>query len=162
MERKKHNRKLCVSTTEIVYDTATGRGVRDHRRHRDVIPELRDEIELILKEDWFSGAHDLPFEFVTLSVLYGLEHRLVPHIGELDSEFKNVTLTFEIDIRDVLKVNREEFRQWLGFSMLVALAYFGEQRDLPVEKLLDRMEYYHEKVKQALAAKDEFGEAEPE
>lgn len=155
MERKQHNRKLCVSTTEIVYDTTTGRGVRDHRRHRDVIPELRDEIELILKEEWFNGAHDLPFEFVTLSVLYGLKHRIVPHVGEFDNEFNNVTLTFEIDIHDVLKVDREEFRQWFGFSMLFALAYFGEQQALPVDALLDRMELYHEALKRTLAAKGE-------
>ncbi|MEI7462419.1 MAG: Imm39 family immunity protein [Pirellula sp.] len=128
---KKHNRKLglCAAamTTMRVpnYDIA-------------VATLVRDEIEqVMIDSDYLVGA---PFEWVTISLRYGLQNEDQPHYEPVNKQYSDLPLAIELDTNELAKATREEMKRAFELATLKALVAAGKKFELSYKELETRLE----------------------
>ena len=128
---KKHNRKLglcaaAMTTTRVPnYDIA-------------VATLVRDEIEqVMIDSDYLVGA---PFEWVTISLRYGLQNEDQPHYEPVNKQYGDLPLAIELDTNELAKATREEMRRAFELATLKALVAAGKKFELSYEELETRLE----------------------
>lgn len=127
---KKHNRKLGLSGAAMT--TA-----RLPRYTIEVATQVRDEIERIMIDtDYLSGA---PFEWVTISLRYGLKNEEEPHYDPINKQFNDLPLAIELDTHELVDASREEMKKAFEIATLKALVSAGKKFKLPHAPLEARL-----------------------
>ncbi len=127
---KKHNRKLGLCGTAMTtmrlphYTIAVGTTVRN-------------ELEKIMIECGF--LNDAPFEWVTISLRYGLKNEEEPHYEQIDKEYGDLPLAIELDTRELAECSREEMQVAFEVATLKALVHAGRKFNLEYSALEARL-----------------------
>lgn len=127
----KHNRKLGLSGAAMT--TA-----RLPRYTIEVATHVRDEIERIMIDtDYLSGA---PFEWVTISLRYGLKNEEEPHYDPINKQYGDLPLAIELDTNELVDASREEIKKAFELATLKALVAAGKKFNLQYAQLAARLE----------------------
>lgn len=127
---KKHNRKLglcgaALTTTRIPnFDIDVGSMVRD------------DLEKLMLDCGYLENA---PFEWVTISLRYGLKNEDEPHYEPINKEYGDLPLAIELDTHDLVGCSREEMQELFEVAALKALVHAGRKHKLAYSALEARL-----------------------
>ena len=128
---KKHNRKLALlgaamTTTHLPRYTI------------EVGTKVRDEVEsMMLDCGYLDGA---PFEWVTISLRYGLKNDDEPKFEPVNKEYGDLPLTIELDTRELATASRDEMKTAFEISTLKALVATGRRFGLKYSQLEERLE----------------------
>lgn len=131
MSKKQHNRKLglCAAAMTIaripLFDIEVG-GI------------IRDEIEAIMIEDGY--LVNAPFEWVTISLRYGLKNEDEPHYERINKEYGDLPLAIELDTNELIGCTREEMHEAFGVAVLKSLVHAGRKFKLPSSLLEAKLE----------------------
>ena len=128
---KKHNRKLGLCGAAMT--TA-----RVPRFDIQVMTSVRDELETIMIDSgYLNGA---PFEWVTISLRYGLKVEDAPHYEPINEEFGDLPLAIELDTNELRSCDRDEMQVLFTIATLKSLIHAGNKFELPTEALESRLE----------------------
>jgi hypothetical protein len=128
---KKHNRKLgllgaAMTTTRLPRYTI------------EVGTKVRDDVESIMLDSGFlDGA---PFEWVTVSLRYGLKNDDEPIFESVNGSHGDLPLAIELDTRELAVASREEMKLAFEIATLKALVAAGRKFDLEFSPLQDRLD----------------------
>ncbi|MCP4679875.1 MAG: immunity protein 39 [Deltaproteobacteria bacterium] len=128
---KKHDRKLglcgaALTTTRIPnFDIEVGTTVRD-------------DLEEVMLECGF--LEDAPFEWVTISLRYGLKNENEPHYEPINKEYGDLPLAIELDTSELVGCRREEMQEAFEVAALKALVHAGRKFNLEHSALEARLE----------------------
>lgn len=126
---KQHNRKLGLCGTAMTLE-------RSNRYEFEVMPEIQDELEhIMIKADYLENA---PFEWVTVSIRFGLKNEDVPHFGRINEKYGDIPLSIEVDVRETKGLGHEMLKEKLMKAVLKALIATGKKYDLPIDLLEER------------------------
>ena len=99
---------------------------------------VRDEIEkVMIDSDYLAGA---PFEWVTISLRYGLKNEEEPHYDPVNKQYGDLPLAIELDTNELVNANREEMKKAFELATLKALVAAGKKFNLPYAQLETRLE----------------------
>jgi hypothetical protein len=128
---KKHNRKLGLTGAAM---TTT----RLPRYTIEIGTMVRDEVERMMLESGFlDGA---PFEWVTVSLRYGLKNDDEPKFEAVNESYGDLPLAIELDTRELAGASREEMKLAFEIATLKALIAAGRKFDLDYSRLQERLE----------------------
>jgi hypothetical protein len=128
---KKHDRKLGLCGAAMT--TA-----RVPRFDVQVMTNVRDEIEAIMIDSgYLDGA---PFEWVTISLRYGLKYEDVPHYEAINKEFGDLPLAIELDTNELRSCDRNEMQVLFTIATLKSLIHAGNKFELQTKALKSRLE----------------------
>lgn len=131
MSKKKHNRKLGLSGAAMT--TA-----RIPRFSIEVGGIVRDDVEAIMVEHGY--LENAPFEWVTISLRYGLKNEDVPHYEAINKDYGDLPLAIELDTNELRNCDREEMRLLFTIAALKSLIHAGNKFGLPTKALESRLE----------------------
>lgn len=130
---KKHDRKLGLSGAAMT--TA-----RLPRYTIEVATQVRDEIERIMIDTgYLTGA---PFEWVTISLRYGLKNDEDPHYDPVNKQYGDLPLAIELDTNELVDASREKIKKAFEIATLKALVSAGKRFNLPHAQLEARLEEF--------------------
>jgi hypothetical protein len=127
---KKHNRKLgllgaAMTTTRLPRYTI------------EIGTMVRDEVEgMMLESGFLDGA---PFEWVTVSLRYGLKNEDEPKFEAVNKSYGDLPLAIELDTRELAGASREEMKLAFEIATLKALIAAGRKFDLDYSRLQERL-----------------------
>lgn len=128
---KKHDRKLGLCAAAMTM-------ARLPRYTIEVATQVRDEIErVMIDSDYLSGA---PFEWVTISLRYGLKNEEEPHYEPIDKHYFDLPLAIELDTNELVDASREEMKKAFEIATLKALVSAGKKFKLPYAQLQARLD----------------------
>lgn len=128
---KTHNRKLgllgaAMTTTRLPRFTI------------EIGTKVRDEVEgMMLASGFLDGA---PFEWVTVSLRYGLKNDDEPKFEPVNKRYGDLPLAIELDTRELAVASREEMKLAFEVATLKALISAGRKFDLEYSQLQRRLE----------------------
>jgi len=128
---KTHNRKLgllgaAMTTTRLPRYTI------------EIGTKVRDDVEgMMLDSGFLDGA---PFEWVTVSLRYGLKNDDEPKFEPVNKSYGDLPLTIELDTRELAVASREEMKLAFETATLKALIAAGRRFDLEYSRLQERLE----------------------
>ena len=102
---------------------------------------LRDEIEQVLVSSGY--LDDAPFWWVTLSIRYGLRYDQTPGYERIDTQYGDLPLGIEVDVRDLIDAPEHELRIVFETAILKSLIHAGNRYGRPVvelEAMLERIQ----------------------
>ena len=127
---KKHNRKLglcgaAMTTAKLPpFTIAVG-------------SEVRDAVEQVMIESGF--LDNAPFEWVTVSLRYGLKNEDEPHYEPINKEYGDLPLAIELDVSELVGCNRDEMHDAFETAALKALVHAGRKFNLECAALEGRL-----------------------
>jgi len=128
-ESKKHSRKLGLIGVSLTK-------AKPPRYSLDVAPEIQDEIEsLIVSSGYLTGA---PFEWVTVSLRYGLKNENKPHYQRISKKYGDLPLAIELDMHELINADRDQLKRLFTLATLKALIHAGKKYKLPIASLEER------------------------
>jgi hypothetical protein len=131
MSKKKHNRKLGLSGAAMTTARIPGFSIQ-------VGGIVRDDLEAIMIEsDYLDGA---PFEWVTISLRYGLKNEDEPHYEAINKDYGDLPLAIELDTHELRGSDREEMRFLFTKAALKALIHAGKKFGLQTSALETRLD----------------------
>lgn len=98
---------------------------------------VRDELEKLIVESGY--LQNAPFEWVTISLRYGLKNELVPHYESINKEYRDLPLAIELDVRELANYDRPELEAAFERAVLRALIHAAEKFKLPHSLLSARL-----------------------
>jgi hypothetical protein len=99
---------------------------------------VRDEIEvMMLDSGYLDGA---PFEWVTISLRYGLKNEDEPKFEPVNKSHGDLPLAIELDTRELAVASREEMRLAFEIATLKALIAAGRKFNLEYSRLQERLD----------------------
>lgn len=119
---KKHNHKLGLSGAAMTM-------ARLPRYTLEVATLVRDEIERVMIESRY--LTEAPFEWVTISLRYGLQNEEEPHYEPVNKKFGDLPLAIELDTNELVGASREEMKIAFERAALKALVAAGRKFKLP-------------------------------
>lgn len=129
VETKKHNRKIGLIGVSLTK-------AKPPRYSFDVAPEVQDEIEsLMISSGYITSA---PFEWVTVSLRYGLKNEEEPHYQRISKKYGDLPLAIELDMHQLMEADRNELKRLFTLATLTALIHAGKKYKLPISGLEDR------------------------
>jgi len=100
--------------------------------------KVRDEVEgMMLDSGFLDGA---PFEWVTVSLRYGLKNDDEPNFEPVNKSYGDLPLAIELDTRELAVASREEMMVAFEIATLKALIAAGRKFDLSYSRLQERLE----------------------
>jgi hypothetical protein len=128
---KKHNRKLGLLGAAMTT-------LRLPRYTMEIGKMVRDEIEvMMLDSGYLDGA---PFEWVTISLRYGLKNEDEPKFEPVNKSHGDLPLAIELDTRELAVASREEMRLAFEIATLKALIAAGRKFNLEYSRLQERLD----------------------
>ena len=128
---KKHNRKLGLS----------GAGMTTARIPRfsiQVGTAVRDDLEAVMIDSgYLNGA---PFEWVTISLRYGLKNEDEPHYEPINRDYGDLPLAIELDTNELRSCDRDELYAAFELAALKALVHAGKKYNLEHSALEARLQ----------------------
>lgn len=129
-EPKKHNRRLGLCGVALTR-------ARTNRHEFGVMSEIQDELERIMVESgYLNGA---PFEWVTISIRFGLKNEDAPHFERINKKYGDLPLAIEVDTHEMRTASREILKKRLTVAVLKALIGAGMKYELPTTPLEGRL-----------------------
>lgn len=126
-----HNRKIVLSGVALTK-------ARNNRYGLEVMGNIMDEIEgLLLTMGYLESA---PFEWVGLTLRYGLKNEDAPHYQGIDKRDGELALAIELDTHELREASREELKDRFIVATLNALIHAGKKYDLPTKALQQRLD----------------------
>jgi hypothetical protein len=93
-----------------------------------VATDVRNEIEELMRSCGF--LENAPFDWVTISLRYGIVNEDEPHFESVNNKYGDLPLSIELDTRGLADANREQLRQAFRIAVLKALISAGDRFDL--------------------------------
>lgn len=123
---KQHNRKLglcgaAMTTTPLPRYTI------------EVATSVRDEIESMMLDCGY--LENAPFDWVTISLRYGLKNEEEPHYEDINKEYGDLPLAIELDSHELAAASREEMRKAFERATLKSLVHAGKRYNLEYSPL---------------------------
>ena len=126
MSKKKHDRKLGLSGAAMTTARIPGFSIQ-------VGGIVRDDLESIMIDSgYLNGA---PFEWVTISLRYGLKNENEPHYEPINKHYGDLPLAIELDTNELRGADRDEMRCLFTIATLKALIHAGKKYDLQTKRL---------------------------
>ena len=126
-----HNRKLALSGASLTH-------ARVNRHTIGVGSEVRDELEqVMISAGYFDKA---PFEWVGVSLRFGLKNEDAPHYQGIDKNDGEIALAIELDTHELQHASREELKRLFMIATLKSLIHVGRKYGLPTEAMEVRKE----------------------
>lgn len=128
---KQHNHKLGLSGAAMTTQ-------RLPRYTIEVATYVRDKLEkLMLDSGYLNGA---PFDWVTVSLRYGLKNEDEPHYEPINKKYGDIPLAIELDARELAVASREEMEKVFEIAVLKSLIAAGRKFNLSVALLETQLE----------------------
>ncbi len=138
--KKKHNRKLGLCAADMVKNLRLK--VRDELT---VMGKVRDDLEReVINSDYLVNA---PFEWLTISLRFGLKNEDKPHYQKINKSYGDLPLAIELDAHELRVADESELQVLLTVATLKALIHAGNKYDLPVQVLEERLDELRENTK---------------
>jgi hypothetical protein len=104
----------------------------------EVATRVRDEIEgIMIASEYLAAA---PFEWVTISLRYGLKNEEEPDYDPVNKQYGDLPLAIELDTNELVNASREEMKRAFEIAALKALIAAGKKFNLPYAQLETRLE----------------------
>jgi hypothetical protein len=122
---KTHNRKLGLLGADMVM-------ARFKADEMKAMKKVRDEAEAIMvSSGYLAGA---PFEWITLSLRFGLKNDGVPRYEQVNEEYGDLPIAIELDSHELQHAGQDELTNRFMVATLKALVDVGRKYKLPHEK----------------------------
>src|SRR5262245_32677368 len=129
--QKKHDRKLGLCAASLTE-------ARLNRHTIGALKEVQDFVEsMLIKSDYLKTA---PFEWVTISLRFGLVNDNEPHYDRINEIHGDLPLAIEIDTHLLVSATHRELQRLFTIAVLKALIHAGKKYDLPVHELTKRLD----------------------
>lgn len=127
---KEHNRKLGLCGAAMTM-------ARLPRYTGEVATTVRDEIE----RDMIACGYleNAPFEWVTISLRYGVKNEEEPHYERVSKRYGDLPLAIELDTNELVGASRTEMKIAFERATLKALVSAGKKYKLPIQMLEERL-----------------------
>ena len=80
------------------------------------------------------------FETISVVILYGLKNTTRdPEIGRVLKKYKELPLTFELDVREIFELDRESLAHRFEVATLESLVPVAERYKVGTEEIKDRL-----------------------
>ncbi|TWT47209.1 Imm39 family immunity protein [Botrimarina hoheduenensis] len=130
---KKHNRKLGILGAAMTTARIPGFSLQ-------VMTAVRDDLEAVMIDSgYLNGA---PFEWVTISLRYGLKNEDEPHYERINKEYGDLPLAIELDTNELRSCDRGELAKAFEIAALKALVHAGRKFNLEYAALESRLKAY--------------------
>lgn len=126
----KHNRKLGLSGAAMT--TA-----RIPRFSTQVGTIVRDDLEAMMIDCGY--LDNAPFDWVTISLRYGLKNEDEPHYEPINKEYGDLPLAIELDTNELRSCDRGELQAAFELAALKALVHAGKKYELEHAALEERL-----------------------
>lgn len=124
-----HNRKLVLSGIALT------KARIPPKPNAAAANRVRDELEQeILQFEYLENA---PFNWVGLSIRYGLVDEAEPHYDKIDPVDGELPLAIEIDTHRLLNATEDEMASVYRKAILVALVHAGNKYGLKIDRMRD-------------------------
>lgn len=124
--QQQHNRRLGLCGAALTT-------VRIPRFDIQTMAAVRDKLEAIIdKSGYLYGA---PFEWVTISLRYGLKNEDEPHFEPISKKYADLPLSIELDTNELISCSREEMQKAFEIASLKALLHAGRRFNLSCSEL---------------------------
>lgn len=127
---KKHNRKLGLSGAAMT--TA-----RIPKFSIEVGTVVRDELEAEMIDCGYLEC--APFDWITISLRYGIKNEEEPHYEPINKEYGDIPLAIELDTNELVLCDRQEMKRAFEIAALKALIHAGQKFDLEHSALVARL-----------------------
>lgn len=126
-----HNRKIAFCGVSLTR-------ARINRHSFVVYPEIQDGLEqLMLSTGYLEQA---PFQWVGISLRYGLKNEAEPHYQGIDKKDGELALAIELDAHELIDADRETLKRLFTIATLKALIHAGRKYNLPTAALEARQQ----------------------
>lgn len=105
------------------------RGNKDMRAAGAVREEIEQEM---ISSSYLDNA---PFDFIGLTIRYGLKYDEKPHFLGLDQKTLCCEYAIEVDVNDMLETDYDGLVAIFRKAALIALVYAGKKYDLKTDRL---------------------------
>jgi hypothetical protein len=123
---KAHDRRFGLLAADLV-------GVRFKADVTHVLTHVRDELDSLLKSSpFFNGA---PFEWITLSIQFGLQNGTLPRYHKINAKYRDLPMSIEVDSNELRSADHTTFAHAIRNACLVALLDAGKRYGLNIEHL---------------------------
>ena len=100
--------------------------------------KVRDDLEReVINSDYLVNA---PFEWLTISLRFGLKNEDKPHYQKINKSYGDLPLAIELDAHELRVADESELQVLLTVATLKALIHAGNKYDLPVQVLEERLD----------------------
>jgi len=128
---RKHNRRLGLCAADLVV-------VRFKVDEIKIMAEIQDEVEAVLDADGFLS--NAPFEWITISLRFGLKNEEAPHYQRINKKYGDLPMAIEVDAQVLQDADYEEFKRLLSIATLKALVHAGHKYELPHDAIHERLQ----------------------
>lgn len=127
---KQHDRKLGLC----------GASLTNARLNRHTIPVMgavQDDVEsCMVYSGYLEGA---PFEWVTVSLRFGLKNDESPDYQRIDKEYGDLPLAIELDTNELIDADWDDLKALFTCATLRALIHAGKKYGLPTQALEEHL-----------------------
>lgn len=127
---KHHQRKLGLSGASM-----TSRRVPN--TVHEAASRARDAIESLMTDSGY--LDDAPFEWVTISLRFGLKNEDEPHYESINSKYGDLPLAIELKTDDLFDGDADEVQKAIEIASLKALIHAGSRYGLPTSSMSDML-----------------------
>ena len=128
---KKHNRKLGLCAAALTTARIPNFDI-------EVMTQMQDDLEQLMLDCGY--LENAPFEWVTISLRYGLKNEDEPHYEPINNEYGDLPLAIEVDTNELVGCTRQEMREIFEVAALKALIHAAKKFNLPHSTLEARLE----------------------
>ena len=128
---KKHDKKLGICAADLVK-------IRFRVNEMSILEEVRNELEQILLDTSFFD--EAPFEWITLSLRFGLMDEVLPHYEKISKRYGDLPLAIELDSHKLQNVSCEKLKNKFIVATLKSLIHAGDKYGLPTEVLKNHLD----------------------
>jgi len=126
MAKPPHNRKLGIMGVSLTK-------ARPNRHDLPAMEAVQDEIESVIIDSGY--LINAPFNWVTISLRYGLKDEQTPHYQKINKKYGDLPLAIEIDTHRLLDASLEQLKGIFREAVVKALVHAGEKYKLPTDHL---------------------------
>ena len=122
----RYNRKLGLISAGMVKFRFK---VDDYR----LMGEVQDEAEEWMVESAY--LEDAPFEWITLSLRFGLKDDEQPLYFRISKKYRDLPMSIELDVRDLRFADEEQVKRAFLVATLKSLVHAGKKYELNTERI---------------------------
>jgi hypothetical protein len=124
--QKKHDRKLGLCGASLTK-------ARLNQHSNAAMGDVQNEVETLMMESGYLAR--APFEWVTVSLRYGLVNEDIPHYHRINKKYGDLPLAIEIDTHDLKCADQDQIKRLFMIATLKALVHAGHKFKLATETL---------------------------
>lgn len=110
---------------------------RNNRYDVAVGMEVRDELEQVMLQTGFLDS--APFEWIGITLRYGLKYDEEPVYQSIDKRYGDLSLAIELDTHDIQHASREELKEIFTIATLKVLVHVARKYGLPGERFAEML-----------------------